>query len=146
MHTDYPLIKRIVHCITALSFLSAPSTGFSLDQISGFLSAPTGNPALDIPAELPFLTGIRVDRINPLHFDFVLNKGATAASGKQIKADAGRCIRYFLASLTVPEKDLWVNLSPYEKNRIIPDILGQTEMGQDLRIRPVNPGYGLNIV
>ena len=37
-----------------------------------------------------------------------------------------------MASLTVPEGDLWVNLSPYEQNRVIPDALGQTEMGRDM--------------
>ncbi|MBF0490440.1 MAG: hypothetical protein HQL15_07435 [Candidatus Omnitrophica bacterium] len=41
-------------------------------------------------------------------------------------------IKYFLASLTIPEKDLWVNLSPYEKDRIVPEFFGQTEMGRDL--------------
>ena len=41
-------------------------------------------------------------------------------------------IKYFLASLTIPEKDLWVNLSPYEKDRIIPNSFGLTEMGWDL--------------
>ena len=41
-------------------------------------------------------------------------------------------IKYFLASLTVPEKDLWVNLSPYEKDRMIAPNLGQTTMGRDM--------------
>jgi len=41
-------------------------------------------------------------------------------------------IKYFLASLTIPENDLWVNLSPYEKNRIVPGSFGLTEMGRDL--------------
>ena len=43
-----------------------------------------------------------------------------------------KLIKYFLASLTIPEKDLWVNLSPYEKDRIIPQSFGLTEMGRDL--------------
>jgi len=37
-----------------------------------------------------------------------------------------------MASLTVPKGDLWVNLSPYEPDRIVPEALGQTEMGRDL--------------
>src|SRR5882672_274307 len=32
----------------------------------------------------------------------------------------------------MPEKDLWVNLSPYEKDRTIPEALSQTDMGRDL--------------
>ncbi|MFH0753134.1 MAG: hypothetical protein V2A70_01045, partial [Candidatus Omnitrophota bacterium] len=46
--------------------------------------------------------------------------------------DVSRLIKYFLAALTIPEKDLWVNLSPYEKNRIVPEGFGKTEMGRDL--------------
>ncbi|MBF0593463.1 MAG: hypothetical protein HQL22_00695, partial [Candidatus Omnitrophica bacterium] len=43
-----------------------------------------------------------------------------------------RLVKYFLSSVTTPEKDMWVNLSPYEKDRIIPDEFGQTDMGRDL--------------
>jgi hypothetical protein len=39
---------------------------------------------------------------------------------------------YFLASMTIPEDDMWVNLSPYEDGRIIPKTFGQTAMGRDL--------------
>jgi hypothetical protein len=46
--------------------------------------------------------------------------------------DANRLIKYFLASLTVPEKDLWVNLSPYEEDRIAPESLGPTDLGKEL--------------
>ena len=49
-----------------------------------------------------------------------------------MKKEGERLIKYFLASLAIPEKDLWVNLSPYEKDRTIPRALGQTEMGRDL--------------
>ena len=28
-------------------------------------------------------------------------------------------IKYFFAALTIPDKDIWVNLSPYEKDRMI---------------------------
>ena len=50
----------------------------------------------------------------------------------QEKQEVTKLIKYFLASLTIPESDLWVNLSPYEKNRIIPQSFGLTEMGRDL--------------
>src|SRR5262249_12560065 len=51
---------------------------------------------------------------------------------EKLKQEAAKLIKYFLASLTVPEKDLWVNLSPYEKDRIVPSHFGLTEMGRDL--------------
>jgi len=43
-----------------------------------------------------------------------------------------KLIKYFLALLTIPDKEIWVNLSPYEKDRIIGNGLGRTAMGRDL--------------
>ncbi len=80
----------------------------------------------------PILKGIKVYPDNPFRLDFILDKGNSSDSTKRLKSESTRLIKYFLASLTVPEKDLWVNLSPYEKDRIIPDGFGVTEMGRDL--------------
>ncbi len=89
----------------------------------------------------PILRGIKVDSNNPFRFDFVLDQGDVLSSPnasigdpdqEQLKQESTKLIKYFLASLTVPEKDLWVNLSPYEKDRIVPESFGQTEMGRDL--------------
>jgi len=80
----------------------------------------------------PVLRGIKIYPNNPFRFDFILDKGNSDDSDSRLKEEAVRLIKYFLASLTVPEKDLWVNLSPYEKDRIIPDEFGLTEMGRDL--------------
>lgn len=48
------------------------------------------------------------------------------------KKESETLIKYFLTSLTIPENELWVNLSPFEKDRIIPQVLGTTTMGQDM--------------
>jgi ABC-type sulfate/molybdate transport systems ATPase subunit len=55
-------------------------------------------------------------------------------AAKAFNPESSKLIKYFLASLTIPEKDLWVNLShPYEKDRMIArKNLGQTEMGRDM--------------
>jgi N-acetylmuramic acid 6-phosphate (MurNAc-6-P) etherase/phosphoglycolate phosphatase-like HAD superfamily hydrolase len=94
--------------------LPAPGTMVSLSQVS--------NP--------PILKGLKVHPDNPFRFDFILDKGDSNVI--PAKAVIQRLIKYFLASLTIPESDLWVNLSPYEKNRIVPESFGQTEMGRDL--------------
>ncbi|MFH0754896.1 MAG: hypothetical protein V2A70_10055, partial [Candidatus Omnitrophota bacterium] len=47
-------------------------------------------------------------------------------------AESQKLIKYFLASLTIKEEDLWVNLSPYEKDRMIANDLGSTELGRDM--------------
>ena len=80
----------------------------------------------------PLLKGIKAYRNDPFRFDFILDKGDAQAADEEVKTDSTRLIKYFLASLTVPEKDLWVNLSPYEKDRIVPEAFGWTEMGRDL--------------
>lgn len=96
------------------------------------LSTPGTRLALSDAFIPPLLKGIKVYRNDPFRFDFILDKGDAKLSDAQVKSDSTRLIKYFLASLTVPEKDLWVNLSPYEKDRIVPEAFGQTEMGRDL--------------
>jgi hypothetical protein len=41
-------------------------------------------------------------------------------------------VKYFLAALTIPEKDIWVNLSPFESDRIVDRSLGETDLGRDM--------------
>jgi len=96
------------------------------------LSQPGTRMSLSPAFAPPLLKGIKVYRNDPFRFDFILDKGDAEATDEQVKTDSPRLIKYFLAALTVPEKDLWVNLSPYEKDRIITDVFGQTEMGRTL--------------
>src|SRR5258708_3917413 len=105
------------------------------------LPAPGVRVGLSSEFNPPILQGIKVHPDNPLRFDFILDKGdsndvipakAGIQNQEQLKQESTKLIKYFLASLTIPEKDLWVNLSPYEKDRIVPESFGQTEMGRDL--------------
>jgi tetratricopeptide (TPR) repeat protein len=96
------------------------------------LPAPGARINLSPEFNPPILKGIKVHPDNPFRFDFILDKGDSQLSNDALKDESIKLIKYFLASLTIPEKDLWVNLSPYEKNRIVPESFGQTEMGRDL--------------
>ncbi len=78
------------------------------------------------------LKGMKFDPASPLRFDFMFDTGNTDLPESDLRNETGRSIRYFLAALTVPEDDLWVNLSPYEGDRIIARNFGLTEMGRDL--------------
>ncbi len=81
----------------------------------------------------PILKGIKVHPDNPFKFEFIMDLGdGSKPPFSDMKSESTKLIKYFLASLTIPEKDLWVNLSPYEKDRIIPQSFGLTEMGRDL--------------
>jgi|GEM_PF-4341901 len=85
------------------------------------------------PAYSPaILKGVTVHKDNPFMFDFIVDVGQERLKGDALKQEGEKLIKYFLASLAIPEKDLWVNLSPYEKDRTIPQALSQTEMGRDL--------------
>jgi len=46
-----------------------------------------------------------------------------------------RLVSYFMAALTVPETDFWVNLSPYEADDVIPQQLSDTDFGRDLLVQ-----------
>lgn len=78
------------------------------------------------------LRGIRLYPDNPYKFDFLIDEGQNKLNKEELREQAKKHINYFLAALTIPEEDLWVNLSPYEKDRIIPNELSLTDMGKDM--------------
>ncbi len=78
------------------------------------------------------LKGIKTNTNNALRFDFLIDEGASGLRGQALKDAITTLTKYFLTCLTVPESDLWVNLSPYEKDRIAPEYFGRTEMGKSL--------------
>jgi len=70
------------------------------------------------------LTGLRLHPENPLLMDFIVSTGNSGLNASQVKTQSDRLIKYFLACLTIPENNQWVNLSPYEKDRIV-DLSGE---------------------
>lgn len=114
--------------VFSFSYVIPPAAAQSLS----FLPAPGSMVTLS-PAFMPALmSGITVHPENGLRFDFIMDKGDAGLSGEALKGEYEKMIKYFLAALTIPEEHLWVNLSPYEKNRIISEDFGTTEMGRDL--------------
>lgn len=118
----------ILHVFFLTSVISpdlAYSQAVSLPQPGTMLSStPAFAPAL--------LRGLVLSSDDPLKFDFIVNAGDEPLSAQALEQESRRMVNYFLAALTVPQKDLWVNLSPVEKDRIIPDELIRTELGRDL--------------
>ena len=80
----------------------------------------------------PYLAGINVYPNSPLKFDFIINRGDVPLSVQQKQGEYKKLIKYFLASLAVPDENQWVNLSPYEKDRIVGPDFANTQMGRDL--------------
>ncbi len=79
------------------------------------------------------LKGVRLlEGHGGLRLEFVLDKGDDASPGADSRDNVRRLVSYFLTALTLPGEDMWVNLSPYEGDRIVPAKFGMTEMGRDL--------------
>jgi signal transduction histidine kinase len=125
-------IHKIVTVFLIIAFISSGNLPLSFSQ--NLVPARVGlNLVLQSqPLTPPVLRGIRVDPSNPFKFDFILDKGALNYDASAMREEAQKIIKYFLASLTIPEEDLWVNLSPYEKDRIVPGEFGNTTMGQEM--------------
>ena len=65
-------------------------------------------------------------------FDFIVDSGYDTTDQELVRQQSERMAQYFLAAVTVPEDQLWVNLSPYEQDRIIENDLGRTVLGRDM--------------
>ena len=81
------------------------------------------------------MAGMTIHPDQPLKLDFIITTGDDDLQGEAFKQESQKLINYFLATLTVPDNEMWVNLSPYEKDRIIADGLGITEMGRDMLVQ-----------
>jgi len=121
-HNLRELFQKISRCSVVVIFIS------QFCSIIGSHREVYAQSVLDLPAPgsivrisegffPPCLKGMKVDLENPLKFDFILDNGMTELTEEEVKREADRLIKYFLASLTIPEEDLWVNLSPYEKKQ-----------------------------
>src|SRR5208283_2460527 len=108
-----------IHICILFTFLANMLGPVPMAQADDFrLPAPGVMVRLSPPLDPPILKGIKVHPDNPFRFDFILDKGDSSLSSPNtsvgdLKQESTKLIKYFLASLTIPEKDLWVNLSPY---------------------------------
>ena len=78
------------------------------------------------------IKGITIYPENPLQFNAIVHQGDSRLPPDAFQQEALKMIKYFMASLTIPKEEMWVNLSPYEQGRIVPDELGITELGRDM--------------
>ncbi|GEM_PF-5039978 len=130
------LSYRILSCFIAVTFIFnvvlPPGYAQLIPQALLELPAP-GTMVNPSPGFAPaIIKGITIHPDNPLQFDFIIDTGHTQFKDQELRKESSKLIKYFLAALTVPEKEMWVNLSPYEKDRIVPQGFGTTEMGRDL--------------
>ena len=126
-----PVRKSVAGFVLAAFILNLLSPSLSFAQglnlpVPGTMVMPSAG---YVPA---LIRGITIHPENPLQYDFIVDTGHSGLEGQPLSEETSKLIKYFLASLTVPEDELWVNLSPYEDDRIATDAFGKTEMGRDL--------------
>ncbi|MBF0512170.1 MAG: hypothetical protein HQL13_07590, partial [Candidatus Omnitrophica bacterium] len=130
---NHLMSKILCWTLSALfCFSPAPSFSQSLSSLplpgSLLLSKGTITPLL--------LKGLHFSNIDKPEFKALFDSGTDSNYQDRLSANVkeatNRQIKYFFAALTIPEEDLWVNLSPYEATRIITPSLGHTQLGRDM--------------
>lgn len=128
-------VYKILCAFIAIAFVFAvivPPTPLYAQSPVLNLPAPGVMVAPSVGFSPPLVTGLTIYPEDPLKIDFIVDTGDDYLEGEPLEQEAQKMINYFFASLTVPEDEMWVNLSPYEKDRIVADGLSQTEMGRDM--------------
>ena len=129
-------LKRGISVFVGLAFLTSscifPNRASA--QMIAYGNLPAPGSMLNTSGKFTpvMIKGLKIYPDDPLKFDFILDSGNANVSNAEFQNEGLKLAKYFLAGLTVPEQDLWVNLSPYEKNRIIPESFGRTFLGRDL--------------
>ncbi len=126
------MIKKILNFNLILAFLFNAFGPLPAKANELVLLIPGAMVSLSPEFTPAHLKGITIHPDNALQFDFIIHKGDSSLSEAQKQEEYKKLIKYFLASLAVPDENQWVNLSPYEKDRIIKEDFGKTEMGRDL--------------
>ncbi len=129
-------MRKITSFFVLVSFVCScvmPPHGLAQSLSAVGLMPQPGTMVNLTPACTPaHLWGMAIHPDAPFKFDFLIQRGDARLAEDSKRAEYTRLVKYFLAALAVPDADQWVNLSPYEKDRIIPDTFGLTEMGRDL--------------
>ncbi|MEI6437533.1 MAG: response regulator [Candidatus Omnitrophota bacterium] len=131
------MFKRLSAAVILLTFTASSLLGPNAAYAQALFLPEPGTMVQASPSFEPLMIkGLTTHPENPLLFDFIMDTGNTGLQADMadpvLKAESEKLIKYFLASLAIPDQDQWVNLSPYEGNRILPDSLGKTELGRDM--------------
>src|SRR3990167_4882568 len=128
----YRILSAFVAFTFSFNYVMPP--GYAQGVPATVMNSPVpGTPVSLTPGFTPTrIIGMTIHADNPLMFDFMVDPGDMKLNDQQMQDESLKLVKYFLASLTVPAEKLWVNLSPYEKDKIVPQEFGQTEMGAEL--------------
>lgn len=125
-------MRKVFHCFLSFIFFftSIVNIAWPVEGVS--FSSSLLKPSADFVPVM--MRAVKVDPQNPFSLEFFIDQGNTSfeLDTPEFKAESEKLIKYFLASLTIKEKDQWVNLSLYEPDKILPKDLSQTLLGRDM--------------
>lgn len=126
------MIKKITTILVLIFFVWVTLFPKELLAQKSYALPPVGAQiGLSTPFSPCLLKGLIIDSEDPTQFNFIVDTG-DLNDEYAIQSEAERLLQYFLTVWTIPDDHFWVNLSPYEKDKVIPDFFGRTLMGRDL--------------
>ncbi len=128
----FQICRRFISILLVVSLAISPTAGYAQSAFVSMLPEPGKMLGVSVPFTPVLVKGLVIHPDKPLNFDFVVDSGHDATDQAVVREQSQRMAQYFLAAITVPEDQLWVNLSPYEKDRVIENDLGQTVLGRDM--------------
>ncbi len=78
------------------------------------------------------LKGVKANDNDPTSLHFIVDAGDQSYAEIAANGEYAKQIDYFQAALTVKEENMWVNLSAYEADRMLPKPLAGTQFGRDM--------------
>lgn len=136
--------QKIVRFNQAISFVTAvlfmwnmivfPSISYGKSQEWQNLNFPEIGTRIHATGthRLPLIKGLVFHPEDAMKFDFIIDSGDKPLNADDLEKESTRQVKYFLSALATPQENIWVNLSPYESDRIIENNFGRTVMGRDL--------------
>lgn len=130
----YSVFHRAARLALTLIFLSGNFSVVPAQAQLADLPAPLSMLSAAGPDAPVLLKGLKVYPQQPLRFDFMVDPGQSGLDlgGRGFREEAQKLVQYFFAALTLKESELWVNLSPVERERMASADLARTRLGEDM--------------
>jgi len=103
-HTTF--IYRVFSAFIAITFIFSsivPPRAYAQTVLN--LPSPGTMVPLSPVFNPPIIKGITIHPENPLLFDFIVHPGDDNLKGQELEDESTKLIKYFMASLTVPERE-----------------------------------------
>ncbi|MBF0388367.1 MAG: hypothetical protein HQL20_11070 [Candidatus Omnitrophica bacterium] len=104
-------MRKLTIFFVLLGFLSSciipPHVGAQLSAV-GLMPEPGKSVVLSPRFTPAHLKGMMIDPANPFKFDFIIARGDEVIPDEQKNAEYTKLVKYFLASLAVPDVEQWV--------------------------------------